>query len=182
MVFFTNGVYHTDTACLYIETKHWNKLDNAGLIGENLLQGKNDYKGWRIFDGLFPAPKINYCLTINKYGIIDEHKSFKGFTNDSPTNLDRKEYFEIYNGNNFYAKVPLSWKKSFSMGVVIPNITKNCNKCSKDVLCDVCDKLSNQKKEFSANLKELKRQALNQNGHMLPTYETMWFRSLLIIL
>ena len=29
--------------------------------------------------------------------------------------------------------------------------------CSKDVLCDGCDKLVNQNNEFSANLNELKR-------------------------
>ena len=43
------------------------------------------------------------------------------------------------------AKVPLSWKNSFSMGVVIPQKVRNCDKCSKDVFCDRCDKLLNRK-------------------------------------
>ena len=73
-------------------------------------------------------------------------------------------------GDKLIANVPLSWKKSFSQGVVIPHKMRNCNKCSKDVLCDVCDKLVNQKKEFSANLNELKREAPNEFGHMLPKY------------
>ena len=60
------------------------------------------------------------------------------------------------------------------MGVVIPhNITK-CNKCSKDVLCEDCDKLVNQNKEFSDNLNELKRQDPKENGYMIPWYETIW--------
>ena len=42
--FYTNDVYYTDTDSLYIENKHWGKLDNAGLVGKNLLQGKNDHK------------------------------------------------------------------------------------------------------------------------------------------
>ena len=88
--FYTNDVYYTDTDSLYIENKHWDKLDKAGLVGKNLLQGKNDYKDGGIFYGLFLAPKIKYCLTINKYGVIDEHKTFKGFTNVSD-NLDRRE-------------------------------------------------------------------------------------------
>ena len=75
---------------LYIENKHWDKLDKAGLVGKNLLQGKNDYKDEGIFNGLFLAPKIKYCLTINKYGVIDEHKTLKSFTNVSD-NSDRKE-------------------------------------------------------------------------------------------
>ena len=41
---------------------------------------------------------------------------------------------------------------SFSQGVVIPHKMRNCNKCVRDILCDGCDKLVNQNKEFSANL------------------------------
>ena len=117
--FYTNDVYYTDTDSLYIENKHWDKLDKAGLVGKGLIQGKNDYKDGGIFYGLFLAPKIKYCLTINNYGVIDEHKTFKGFTNVSD-NLDRKEYFKKFEGDKLVARVPLSWKKSFSQGVVIP--------------------------------------------------------------
>ena len=167
--FYTNDVYYTDTDSLYIESKHWDKLKKAGLVRRNLLQGKHDYGDGRIFYGLFLAPKIKYCLTINKYGIIDEKKCFKGFTNVSD-NLNRKEYFKMANGDNLIAKVPLSWKKSFSQGVVIPHKMRNCNKCTKDILCDDCDKLVNENKEFSANLNELKREPPIEFGHMLLTY------------
>ena len=87
--FYTNDVFYTDTDSLYIENKHSDKLDKAGLVGKALLQGEKDYKVGGIFYGLFLAPKIKYCLTINKYGVIDEHKTFKGFTNVSE-NLTRK--------------------------------------------------------------------------------------------
>ena len=50
---------------------------------------------------------------------------------------------------------------------------RNCNKCDKDILCDGCDKLVNQNKEISANLKEVKRQAPNEFGHMLLKYITI---------
>ena len=167
--FYTNDVYYTDTDSLYIENKHWDKLSRAGLVGKNLLQGKNDYKDGGIFYGLFLAPKIKYCLTINKYGVIDEHKTFKGFSNVSD-NLNRKEYFKMADGDKLVAKVPLSWKKSFSQGVVIPHKMRNCHYCKKDILCDICDELVNQRKEFSANLNELKREKPNDCGHMLPKY------------
>ena len=167
--FYTNDVYYTDTDSLYIESKHWDKLHEARLVGKDLLQGKNDYKDGGIFYGLFLAPKIIYCLIINKFGLIDEKKCFKGFTNVSD-NLNRKEYFKMSDGDNLIAKVPLSWKKNFSQGVVIPHKMRNCNKCTKDILCDDCDKLLNQKKEFSANLIELKREKPNNLGHMLPKY------------
>ena len=167
--FYTNDVYYTDTDAIYIESKHWEKLEKAGLVGKNLLQGKNDYKDGGIFYGLFLAPKMKYCLTINKYGIIDEHKTFKGFSNVSD-NLNRKEYFKMADGDKLIAKVPLSWKKSFSQGVIIPHKMRNCHYCKKDILCDICDELVNQRKEFSANLNELKREKPTNLGHMLPKY------------
>ena len=56
--FYTKDVYYGDTDSLYIENKHWHKLNKAGLVGKNLLQRKNDYKDGGIFYGLFLAPKI----------------------------------------------------------------------------------------------------------------------------
>ena len=165
--FYTNDVYFTDRDSLYIENKHWDKLDKAGLVGKGLLQGKNDYKDGGIFYGLFLAMKIKYCFTINNYGVVDEHRTFKGFTIVSDK-LDRKEFFKMFNGNKLVAKVTLSWKKSFSMGVVIPHKKNNCTECKKETLCDSCDILVNQNKEFSANLNEFKRERPNDFGHMLP--------------
>ena len=55
--FYTNDVCYTDTDSLYIESKQWDKLDKAGLVGKNLLEGKNDYGDGGIFYGLFLAPK-----------------------------------------------------------------------------------------------------------------------------
>ena len=100
--------------------KQWDKLEKAGLVGKNLLRGKIDYKDGGIFYSLFLARKTNYCLTRNKYDVIDEHKTFKRFTIVSD-NLDKKELIILFNGNKLIAKVPLSWKISFSQGVVIPH-------------------------------------------------------------
>ena len=44
------------------------------------------------------------------------------------------------------------------------------NKCTKNLRCDNCDELVNQRKEFSANLNELKRKPPYDFGHMLPKY------------
>ena len=73
-------------------------------------------------------------------------------------------------GGKLIAKEPLSWKKSFSQGVVIPHKKKNCTDIKKDILCDICDKLVNQRKDFSAKLNEMKRQPPNDFGHMLSKY------------
>ena len=47
--FYTNVIYYEDTDSMYIENKHWDKLDEAGLVGKNLLQLKDDYKDGGIF-------------------------------------------------------------------------------------------------------------------------------------
>ena len=166
---YTTDVYYTDCGSLYLESKHWDKLDKAGLVGKNLLQGKNDYKDGGLFYALFLAPKIKYCSIINKYGVISEKKTFKGFK-DVSDKLDRKDYFNMADGDKLVAKIPLSWKKSFSQGVVIPHKMRNCTNCKENILCDNCDKLVNQRKGFSANLNELKREKPNDFGHMLPKY------------
>ena len=41
-----------------------------------------------------------------------------------------------------------------------------------DILCDDCDKLFNQKKEFSASPNELKREPPYDFGHILSKYIT----------
>ena len=107
--FYSNDVYYTDTDSLYFENKHWDKLQGAGLVVKIYFKVKTIIKT-EVFSMLFLAPKIKYCLTINKYGVIDEHKCFKGLTNVSDY-LDRKDYFKKADGDNLIAKVPLSWKK-----------------------------------------------------------------------
>ena len=72
--FKDNNVYYQDTNSLYFEKKYWNNLEEKNLVGEKLGQGKNDYGNGGIFFGLFLAPKIKYCLTINEHGIINEKR------------------------------------------------------------------------------------------------------------
>ena len=168
--FYTKDVYFTETDSLYFESKYWDNLNKAGLVGKNLLRGKNDYGDGGIFYALFLAPKIKYCLIINKYGIINEKKCFKGVTNVLEK-LNRKEFFNMADGKNLIAEVSLNWKKSFSQKVVIPHKMRYCIDCKNDSLCESCDKFVNQKKEFSANLNEIKREAPNGFSHMLPKYK-----------
>ena len=44
----------------------------------------------------------------------------------------------MFDGDKLIAKEPLSWKKSFSQGVVILHKMKNCTDCKKGILCDNC--------------------------------------------
>ena len=61
--FQTNDVFYTDTDSFYIQNKHWQKFDEAGLVVKNRLQGIKHYKDGGIWYDLFLVPKIKYCLT-----------------------------------------------------------------------------------------------------------------------
>ena len=167
--FYRNNIYYTDTDSLYIEKKYRNVLDKANLVGEELCQGKNDYKSRGVFYGLFLAPKIKYVLTIYEFGILQEHKTFTGF-NDSKRLLHRSEYFKMKDGKKISAILPRSWKKSFDSGVIIPQKMRFCNDCKDGILCTTCNNQNNENKEFDANLSLLKRTTTNEFGHMLPYY------------
>ena len=108
--FYNNSIYYEDTDSLYIEKKYWDVLDKANLVGEGLCQGKNDYKTGGIFYGLFLAPQIKYCLTIDDYGIIQEHKTFKGFS-DSNRLLNRSQYFKMIEGKKSISYVTMILEK-----------------------------------------------------------------------
>ena len=85
-------------------------LDKAGLVGDNLCQGKNDLKSCGIFYGLFLAPKIKFCETIYNFGVIEEQKAFEGF-NDSKRPLDRSQFNNMTGGKQISAMLPKSWNK-----------------------------------------------------------------------
>ena len=95
--FYKNNIFYTDTDSIYIEKKKLDVLDKANLVGEGLCQGKNDYVSGGKFYGLFLAAKIKNCLTLDKYGIIQEHKTLKGFK-DSKRLLDCSQYFKMIKG------------------------------------------------------------------------------------
>ena len=61
--------------------------------------------------GLLQAPKLKYCLFIDKFGIIKEHKPLKGF-NDSKQLLDRSQYFYIIDGKKTSDMIPEYFKKN----------------------------------------------------------------------
>ena len=120
-------------------------MDKAGLVAEALEQGKKNYKARGKFYALFLVPQIKSCLTKIKYGVISEHKTFKRFTNVS-ANLDRENYFRLLHGSKLKEKFPLSWNKTFDRGVVIPHKLGNRSKCTKDILCQNCEKVVNRRK------------------------------------
>ena len=101
--------------------------------------------------------------------LLEEHKTFKGF-GDINRLLDSKKYFDMQEGKKVVGTFPLSWKKSFETGVIIPSKTRDCEICKENALCEDCNLKTKQVKEFEANLNELKRKPPNEKGQMLPYY------------
>ena len=121
--FSNNKVFYSDTDSLQLEKKDWDVLDKAGLFGDNLCWGGNNYKSGGVFYASFLAPTTEYCLTTDENGIIQQHKTFERF-NASERYLKRKQSFEMRNGNKISSVYPLNWIKLFSMGTAVPNKTK----------------------------------------------------------
>ena len=161
---YNKSIYYGDAESLYTEKKYWDVLDKANLVGKELGQGKSDYKTVGISYGLFLAPKRTYVLTIDEFGIIHEHKTFKAF-NDSKRLLDRSQYFKMLDCYKISAMVPKSWNKSFENGINIATKMRFCNDCNDKAMCNRCYNQINENKEFEANSILLKRQAPNEFGH-----------------
>ena len=115
------------------------------------------------------APKTKYVLTIDDYGIVQQHMTFKGF-NDSKRLLDRSHYFDLLDGKKITAMLPRSWKNSFDNGVIIQTKMRHCIACRDGILCTTCNNQINENKGFEANLNELKRKKPNDFGYMFPYY------------
>ena len=170
--FFSISIYYGETVRFCIGKKHWDVLEKANLVGEDICQGqvKNDYQTSGSFYGLFLAPKMKFCSTIDKFGIVQEHKPFKGF-DDSKRLLDRSHYFKLIEGKKVSELLPKSWKKSFDNGIFIPEKMRFCNECDDKRMCNKCNNQINENKEFEANLNELKRHPPNEFDYMLPDYK-----------
>lgn len=145
-------IYYTDTDSIYISNELFSKLEEAGYVGGNLGQGKNDYGIGGIFYGLFIAPKVKYCLIIDKYGRLSEKKTFKGYNNDK---VKVDDYIKLLAGETLETEVKRPWKRSIENGIEIPTEE------NKFVI-----------KNFSSKINLLKRQAPYENYIMYPYDDT----------
>ena len=146
-------------------------LNEAELVGDGLCQGKTDYgKDKFIFHGLVLAPKIEFVITINKYGIIQAPKIFKRCT-EFKRLLDHVQNFKMVECKKKFRCVTKYWKKTFGSGIIIPTKMKCCKKyVGRSILRDECNLLVNKIKQVEGNLNLLQRKPSNHFGHMLPYY------------
>ena len=138
-------LFYTDCDSLYISSDNYEILNSKGLVGNEMGQGKNDYGNGGIIYGLFLAPKVKYCITLNDDFILEEHKTFKGYTKQT-TPVD--DYLKLEAGKTIQNITNSPWKKSFEYGIIIPSETLT--------------------KNYNTNSNFLKRKHPDENGIMLP--------------
>ena len=77
--FYSNKLYCQDTDSLYIHMDHHEEKKEIGNVGNNLGQGENGYGDCGIFYGLFLAPEMKICYTLDKYGTLGEKLTLRCF-------------------------------------------------------------------------------------------------------
>ena len=78
--FYPNKMCYQDTDSPHIHMDHYQRLKKAGFVGNILGQGKNDNGQGGAFHGKFHAAKMKMSYTTDKYGVLDENKTFKGYS------------------------------------------------------------------------------------------------------
>ena len=76
--FFINNIYYFNTISLYIHKRYWSDLVDNGFAGKSLSFGGNDYGNSGKFYAWFLAPKIQYSLVTDDFGVISATRTFKG--------------------------------------------------------------------------------------------------------
>ena len=108
-----------------LEKKHWNKLNDLRLVGKNKLQGENENRNGGIWYLLLLASQKKIS-SFEDHGITSEQKTHKNYS-IVKRNLDRKDGFKSFDGENLVTKQALNWKKkSFDIGVIIKVKKKMC--------------------------------------------------------
>ena len=185
--FYNNSIYYTDTDSLYIHKKYWSTSVEKGCVGKPLGLGKNDYGDSGIFYAWFLAPKINYCLVIDDFGIISAKRTFKGYSEEHRL-IKINENISLSEGKTVSGRFSIDWTKTFE-GIKIPHRKQdcadcdnrrkcsvikpkmNCFNCEMERSCKSCLDLISQKKSYSTNINLLKRKSPNEKHEMLPYYE-----------
>ena len=80
--FYNNSIYYTDADSLHIHKKHWSDLVDNGFVCVSLGLRKNDSGISGIFYAWFLAPKINYCLVIDDFGVILAKRTSNGYSEE----------------------------------------------------------------------------------------------------
>ena len=91
---------------------------NINWSVETCAEAKTIKKQGVCFFGLYLAPKMKNFLTVDEFGIVQEHKTFRSLK-DSQRPLYPYQYFQMIEVKKISAMLPKSWKKSFNSGIII---------------------------------------------------------------
>ena len=186
--FYENSIYYTDTDSLNILKKCWFDWVDNGLVGKTLGLRKKDYGNSGIFFAWFLAPKIEYCLVIDDFGVISVKRTFEGYSEEHRI-LKLDEFISLWEGKTVSGRYLIDWTKTFegkksthrkrgctdcnngkkrSDCVKKPNLS--CFYCEMDKACKTCLDLISQKKTYSTGINMSKGKPANEYYQILPIY------------
>ncbi|ESO89522.1 hypothetical protein LOTGIDRAFT_165114 [Lottia gigantea] len=91
------------------------------------------------------ASKVKYNIILTSDGVLNEKKTFKGYSNYE---IEMDDYVQLASGHDVTNEFDKPWGKSFTDGIVIPN--------------------EKQTKKFRSYLNLMKRKAPDDEGKMYP--------------
>ena len=89
---------------------------------------------------MFLAPKTNYCIAIDEYGILSQKTTFKGF-DQNMVGLNFKDFLDLEKGDTILGKSKLYWKTNLH-GIMIPHRVFRCPQCDNIKICKECEILN----------------------------------------
>ena len=115
----------------------------ACLLGSIQCEGKKHYNSGGLFYCLIPAPKTKYCLSIDRFGINQQHMTFKGF-NDSKRLLDWSQNSETLEVEKLTVILTKLWKTTFNSGIILPVKMRRCEERKVEILILTCNNQVNE--------------------------------------
>ena len=190
--FYSNCIYYGDTDSVYIHKKHWSTLVDKRIVGKSLGLGKNDYGISGIFYAWFQAPKLEYCLVIDDFGVVSAKRTFKGYSEEHRM-IKLDDCISLSEGKSVSGRFSIDWTKTFE-GIKLPHRKQSCSECDNAKICNdriikpkmncfyceinkackACLDLISQKKTYSTDINMLERKPPNQYHQMLPYYEGVY--------
>ena len=108
IVGFYTSFQYGDTHSMYIHKKYWSSL----LVGKSFGISKNDYGNSGIFYARFLAPRKNYWVVTDDFGVISAKRTFKCYS-DQHRMLEFIEYISLSEGKTTSGIFSIDWTKSF---------------------------------------------------------------------
>ena len=122
--FYNNCIYYGDTDSVYIHKKFWDDLVDNRFIGKSPGLSKIGYGNSGLFYAWFLAPKMQYCLVIDDFGVIASERTSKGYFEEHRM-IKFDEYITLSEGKTVSGRFSNDWTKTIE-GIKLPKRKQDC--------------------------------------------------------